>query len=77
MTGLFDKKVAWEELHEIKGFTYQQVIAWLEAHGIDISCWDYDDYDDEAYLYISDDYVDETPMIEFEDGVVVRWYRSR
>lgn len=82
----------WEDLMEIRQQTLEVVVEWLVAHGEreeDIE-WDGDHTpiatllalpEDDDYrlcpdLHVGGYWSDEHLIIEFEDGIVRRWYRS-
>ena len=75
---------AWEELMELSHMASRDALAWLTAHGVDLEDCDCGDgveledvdLDGDFVLYIGGYWCDCVPIIDFEDGHVVRWYRS-
>lgn len=64
----------WEDLMELRGLTVQKVVAWFVAHGVAIEELEYDEIGE--CIDVGGYWSDSHPVIEFEDGVVVRWFRS-
>lgn len=65
---------AWEDLKELKGLELAEVMAWFVAHGEKEENLEWLCGDDE--LHVGGYWADSHPVIEFENGVVVRWWRS-
>ena len=65
-------KYEWEDLYERKGMGVEEVCEWFVAHGEDADELEVVDGD----LYVGGYWADEVPVVEFEQGKVVRWYRS-
>lgn len=82
----FDEVVEWEELYEVKGMSLKEVIAWLDKKGVDVKeadcgdCAPYEPHLEEenfdGCLFVDGYWADFSPVIDFEDGRVVRWYRD-
>ena len=68
----FDDMFGWEKLDEIKGMSFEQFEKWLEANGLEEA----ESYDDNGIVYIDGYYADESPVVEFENGIVDCWYRA-
>lgn len=67
----------WEDLMEIRKMKVEDVLAWFVAHGEDKDDLDLDlDEDGDGRLDIGGYWSDSHPVVEFEDGRVVCWYRS-
>ena len=74
----------WKTLQELSHMETRQALDWLVAHGMDIDdcdcgdCVDLDDVDldGDFTLYVTGYWSDFSPVIEFEDGHVARWYRD-
>ncbi len=67
----------WEDLMELSKKEVEEVLAWFVAHGEDEDVLDLDlDEDGDGQLDVGGYWSDSHPVIEFEDGRVVRWYRS-
>ena len=85
MERYFDEMCKWEDLHEIKGMSLDEVLDWLKKKGIDIDLIDCgDEYFIEDVianeltdfdLFLDGYWSDRTPVIAFEDYKVARWYR--
>lgn len=86
----FGDELSWELLHEISHQTFDFVIQWLGRFGFTAEeedfdfgdCVELEDITEEerasfdGALFLGGYWSDEEPVIEFEDGRVVRWYRS-
>jgi len=74
----------WEELMELSHVESRKALEWLEAHGVDLEECDCGDevylkdvdLDGDFCLYVGGYWADFSPVIEFEDGHVARWWRS-
>jgi hypothetical protein len=64
----------WEDLMELRGLTVQEVVTWFVAHGVAIEDLEYDEIDES--IDVGGYWSDSHPVIEFEDGIVARWFRS-
>ena len=75
---MFTLHRVWDDVKGLKGKGLDDVMAWL-AQQDDV---DMDDVEvcKDAYgdvtVYVDGYWADYSPVIELEDGVVVRWYRS-
>lgn len=66
-----------EDLMEIRKMEFLKVMEWLQAHGCEEVDLDVEiDEDGDGELHVGGYWSDTHPVIEFEDGAVVRWYRS-
>ena len=66
-----------EDLMEVRKMEFAKVMEWLQAHGFKEADLDVE-IDEEGWgqIDVGGYWSDEHPVIEFEDGVVARWYRS-
>ena len=71
---------AWDGLYEIlHNATYDEVIDMLHEGGYDDCmeiCMEIDGNVEYGTIFVWGEYADESPIIEFENGVVARWYRQ-
>ena len=68
---------AWEDLMELRKASVEFVMAWFVAHGETEEDLELDlDEDGDGALHVGGYWSDSHPVVEFEDGVVARWYRS-
>ena len=66
-----------EDLMEVRKMELEKVLEWLEAHGVDEAEFELEiDEDGWGQIDIGGYWSDAHPVIEFEGGVVARWYRS-
>lgn len=66
-----------EDLIEVRKMEFVKVIEWLQAHGCEESDLDVEiDEDGWGQIDVGGYWSDTHPVIEFEDGIVARWYRS-
>lgn len=66
-----------EDLMEVRKMEFVKVMEWLKAHGCEESDLDVEiDEDGWGQIDVGGYWSDAHPVIEFEDGVVARWYRS-
>lgn len=84
----FGEELSWDLLYEISHQTFDFVLQWLGRFGFTSEDYDFGDgvelediaEEDRATfdgaLFLGGYWSDEQPVIEFEDGHVVRWYRS-
>lgn len=77
----FDDMYEWEKLQEVKGMSFEEVVKWLDELGLDeVDCGDGIEIEDadpkDCEFFIDGYWADLSPVIEIEDGHVVRWYRS-
>ena len=67
----------WDDLMELRKATVEFVMAWFVAHGeaeedLELRL----DEDGDGALHVGGYWSDAHPVVEFEDGIVARWYRS-
>ena len=73
-----DVDYRWEDLMELRGLGVEEVLAWFVAHGEDADELELSevDADGDCQLDVGGYWRDSHPVVEFEGGVVARWYRS-
>ena len=66
------------DLMQVMGMDFQSVVDWLVAHKWmrDADDYDYEEDEDDATIWVGGYYSDYAPIIEFESGIAVRFYRG-